>query len=98
MVFIRYFIDTEKMHPERVAWGEGLEPTESTVDTSDQETLLTEAAALFCLLHSHYADQISADSRLEGKPNSPSLQTYREAWVDKDFLNLTFPSHGSVIH
>ena len=45
--------------PERVAWGKGLERTESTVDASDQETLLTEAAALLCLLDSHYADQIS---------------------------------------
>lgn len=39
--------------------GKGLERTESTVDASDQETLLTEAAALLYLLDSHYADQIS---------------------------------------
>lgn len=45
------------MHPERAAWGEGLEGTEKTADASGQETLLTEAAALFCLLDPHYADQ-----------------------------------------
>ena len=76
------------MHPERAAWGEGLEDTEN----SRQEMLWWKLQHRFAPLPLTMQINISADPPWEGKPDSPYLHTYREGWVEKDFLNLTFSS------